>query len=209
MDPSDEQHDDDLFADLYVTDRMTTCCCMVWTPADGLDISYGDDEPPKSSSKDPQPKAAPVAIQSKEPAENPVLAASDTARSSAPASTPWKAVDPRAPQLPTGTQPVEEAQLEDSRRTDQSQEYNSWDASTMGQVHSGNDSHGSADHAASNGYVDQSVGSPAIKEDGCVLTSSFPFSFYLFSNFCCSSEGRDIYKIAEDRRNGPQPIMGE
>jgi hypothetical protein len=178
MDPSDEQHDDDLFADLYVTDRVTICHCTGWTLADGLNISYGDDEPPKSSLAPPkgtQPEAAPVVIQSKESTENHVLAAPDTAIPSAPASTPWKAVDPRAPQPPTETQPVEETQLEEPRHTDQSQDYNSWDASNMGPAHGGNDSHISSDHTASNGYLDQSVGSPAIKEDGCVLTSSFPF----------------------------------
>ncbi|KAA8894031.1 hypothetical protein FN846DRAFT_913367 [Sphaerosporella brunnea] len=163
MDPSDEQHDDDLFADLY-----------------------GDDESPKSSpslTNPTQTETTPIAIQSKDAGAHPAPVASDT-RTSAPTLTPAKAIDPRAPQSPTETQVPEAQQPEELHRPHHTQDFGGWDAANMSQGHGGNDN----DHMASNAFLDQSAGSPAIKEDG---------------------EGRETFKIAEDMSNGPQPLIGE
>jgi len=190
MDPSDEQHDDDLFADLY-----------------------GDDEP--KSAPEP-PKAAPAVVAAVAPtkqaapnvavpnvavpnaavpnvavpnvaAPEPSLSVSAMTNNSVPTAAPPKAVDPRAPQPPTEIQTDET--FEDDQQYDQSHAYSGWDASNMApqqqqeqqqnqqQGHGGGESQGQGgyDHQpGSNSYGDHgNTGSPAIKEDGCVFAISF------------------------------------
>ncbi|KAI5815071.1 hypothetical protein BZA77DRAFT_88605 [Pyronema omphalodes] len=147
MDPSDDQHDDDLFADLYGDEPV--------------------DAAPVAVKKEPTPVTVTTTTQAPAAAPAPPVSVAQTVQPVAAAPI-QKAVDPRAPPQ----QVVQEEPQQQYNEEYSQNDYSGWDASNMGHEQGHNEGQG-YDQMGMNGYNDQGAGSPAIKEDGYVFTMNF------------------------------------